>query len=61
MGKYTEAEKLEIQVLGGRKRILGVQHPHTILAVENLAATLKSMGKYKEVVELLIQAHQVKS
>jgi hypothetical protein len=30
LGKYTEAEKLEMQVLDARNRILGVEHPHTI-------------------------------
>ena len=39
LGKYTEAEKLEIQVLDARKRILGVEHPDTMKAMENLAAT----------------------
>ncbi|KIJ93511.1 hypothetical protein K443DRAFT_12820 [Laccaria amethystina LaAM-08-1] len=56
LGKYKEAEKLEIQVLDARRRILGVQHPHTILAMENLAATLRSLRKYKEAEELVIQA-----
>ena len=55
MGKFTESEMLEIQVLNARKRILGVQHPHTILAMENLAATLRSLGKYKEVEKLVVQ------
>jgi hypothetical protein len=39
LGKYTEAEKLQIQVLDARKRILGVEHPDTINAMGNLAAT----------------------
>jgi tetratricopeptide (TPR) repeat protein len=61
LGKYTEAEKLEIQVLDVRNRILGVEHPHTILAMENLAATLRSLGKYKEADKLVIQAQEVNS
>jgi hypothetical protein len=39
LGKYTEAEKLEIQVLDARNRILGVEHPDTINAMANLAIT----------------------
>jgi hypothetical protein len=34
LGKYTEAEKLEIQVLDARNRILGVEHPDTLLPWE---------------------------
>ena len=34
-----EAEKLEIEVLDGRNRILGVEHPDTIRAMANLAST----------------------
>ena len=60
LGKYTEAEKLEIQVLDARRRILGVEHPHTILAMDNLAATLKCLGKYTEAEQLVIQAQEVK-
>jgi hypothetical protein len=29
LGKYTEAEKLQMQVLDARNRILGVEHPDT--------------------------------
>ena len=39
LGKYTEAEKLEIKVLDARNRILGVEHPDTIQAMGNLAGT----------------------
>jgi hypothetical protein len=39
LGKYTEAEKLEMQVLDARNRILGVEHPDTINAMANLAST----------------------
>ena len=39
LGKYTEAEKLEMQVLDARNRILGMEHPDTINAIADLAAT----------------------
>ena len=61
LGKYTESEKLGIQVLDARNKILGVQHPHTIQAMESLAATLRSLRKYKEAEKLVIQAQEVKS
>ena len=55
MGKYTESEKLEMQVLGGWKRNLGVEHPETISAMANLACTYRDMGKYTESEKLDIQ------
>ena len=61
LGKYTESEKLKIQVLDARNRIFGVEHPHTILAMRNLATTLCCLGKYKEAQKLLIQAQELKS
>ena len=56
-----ESEKLEIQVLDARNRILGVQHPQTILAMENLAITLGSLGKCEEAQNLIIQAQELKN
>ena len=55
MGKYPEAEKLEIQVLDVTNRILGVKHPDTIRAMGNLASTYQSLEKYTEAEKLKIQ------
>ena len=55
MGKYSEAEKLEIQVLDGRNRILGVEHPDTIRGMENLASMYQCLGKYTGTEKLEIQ------
>ena len=52
---YTEAEKLDMQVLDARNRILGVEHPDTISAMANLAATYQSLGKYTEADKLQIK------
>ena len=35
LGKYTEAEKLQVQVLDASNRILRVEHPDTISAMKN--------------------------
>ena len=55
LGKYTEAEKLEIKVLDARNRILGVEHPDMLRALGNLAITYKCLGKYREAEKLEIQ------
>jgi hypothetical protein len=36
-GKLKEAEQLEIQVLDMRKKLLGAEHPNTLLSMANLA------------------------
>jgi hypothetical protein len=58
---YTEAEKLEIQVLDARNRILGVEHQDTINAMENLAAIYRCLAKYTEADKLKTQAYELKN
>ena len=55
MGKYTEAEKLDIQVLDARNIILGAEHSDTINAMGNLAKTYQYLGKYTEAEKLDIK------
>jgi tetratricopeptide (TPR) repeat protein len=54
-GYFKEAETLNSKVLDTRNRILGVEHPGTIRAMGNLAATDRSLGKYTEAERLEIQ------
>ena len=54
-GYSSEAEKLKIQVWDARNKLLGEEHPDTILAMGNLAFTYCHLGKYKEAEELEIQ------
>ena len=41
-------ETLSNEVLDTRNRILGVEHPDTVRAVTNLAATYYCLGKHRE-------------
>jgi hypothetical protein len=38
-GKWNEAEQLEVQVLDMRKKLLGAEHPDTLMSMGNLAST----------------------
>ena len=38
-GRWTEAEKLKIQVMETRKTILGPEHPDMLTSMANLALT----------------------
>jgi tetratricopeptide (TPR) repeat protein len=54
-GENNELEKmeqLEREVVGLRSSLLGAQHPETLLAMGNLARTLKSINKYTEASQL---------
>jgi hypothetical protein len=46
LGKYAEAEKLQVQVLDAKNRILGVEHPEMTNAMGHLAATYWNLGKF---------------
>jgi tetratricopeptide (TPR) repeat protein len=47
-GRFKEAECLEAMVLEKWKQVLGADHPDTLQAMENLAATCVQLGRYKE-------------
>lgn len=41
-GRYNEAEKVFLEVVETRKRVLGEKHPDTLSSKTNLTFTLKS-------------------
>ncbi|KAL8634563.1 MAG: hypothetical protein Q9228_007842, partial [Teloschistes exilis] len=47
-GKYDEAERMNRRALDGREKMLGIEHPHTLTSVSNLASVLQDQGKYDE-------------
>ncbi|TFK39135.1 P-loop containing nucleoside triphosphate hydrolase protein [Crucibulum laeve] len=55
LGRYSEAETLEIQVINKRKEVLGTDHPDTLFAMENLVATYWKLSRYSEAEALDIQ------
>jgi hypothetical protein len=52
LGRWKEAEELEVQVMKMRKRVLGEEHPDTLLSIGNLASTYSNQGQWKEAEEL---------
>ena len=54
-GQREKAEKLNVQVLKTRKRVLGQEHPSTLTSMANLAWTLKSQNRRNEAWELLTE------
>ena len=53
--KHADAEKLQIQVLDLRNKLLGQEHPDTISAICNLANTYHCLGNYAKAEKLQIQ------
>jgi hypothetical protein len=38
-GRWKEAERLRVQVMESRKRVLGEEHPDTLTSMANMAST----------------------
>jgi hypothetical protein len=47
-GQYAEAERIQWEVLGARRRLLGEEHPDTLTSAGNLASSLSDQGKHAE-------------
>ena len=47
-GKYADAEAMEREVLGVRKRVLGEEHPDTLTSASILASFLSDQGQLVE-------------
>ena len=58
-GKFNEAEKLEIQVLDMREKLLGKSHPDTLLTMGNLASTYRHQRKLNKAKQLVILVYQI--
>ncbi len=54
-GHWKEAEKLELQEIEIRKKVLGPEHQDTMKCIDGLAATYLDQGRYNEAEELLMQ------
>ena len=46
------AEQLEVQVIDMRKKLLGTEHPHTLISMGNLASTYRNQGRWNEAEQL---------
>lgn len=61
LGRYDEAEPLQVQVLESRKEVFGERHPETISAISNLADGVRHLGLHGDAEALEIQALQLKN
>ena len=54
-GRWTEAEKLQVQVMETTKTVLGPEHPDTLASINNLALTYWNQGRWTEAEKLEVQ------
>jgi tetratricopeptide (TPR) repeat protein len=54
-GRWTEEEKIEIEVLETSRRVLGREHPDTLRSMSNLALTYKNQGRWPEAEKIQIE------
>ena len=60
-GRAKEAEELMLKVLESTTRVLGHEHPDTLSAMSNLAASYGAQGRSKEKEELMVQVVEARS
>src|SRR5207248_6544652 len=56
MGKYAEAQKVELEALEIQRRVLGPEHPDTAASTYNLACIAAHLGHREEALSLLREA-----
>jgi hypothetical protein len=56
-GRWGEAEKLEIIVMETSVRVLGAEHPDTLISMNNLALTWKALGRNEDALDLIASTH----
>jgi Flp pilus assembly protein TadD len=52
--KYEEAESINRHELAICEKVLGIEHPSTLISINNLAVVLNHQGKYEEA-ELMLR------
>jgi tetratricopeptide (TPR) repeat protein len=58
--RWKEAEVLSVQVLAMRQKVLGQEHPDTLLSMGNLASLYQYQGQWKKAEVLGVQALEMK-
>ncbi len=54
-GRYGEAEPLFKRALEAQERLLGREHPNTLLSVNNLAVLYEVQGRHGEAAPLMLR------
>jgi hypothetical protein len=60
-GFWTEAEKLQVQVMETRSRVFGEEHSDTLAIMEDLASTYGRQGRLEEAQNLTVRVMETRS
>ncbi|KAF8538287.1 acyl transferase/acyl hydrolase/lysophospholipase [Trichophaea hybrida] len=60
IGSWKKAEELFVQVMETSSRVLGQEHPDTLISMANLASTYRNQGRWKEAEELEVQVMETR-
>jgi tetratricopeptide (TPR) repeat protein len=52
LGRYRQTAELEELILEKRSRLLGLDHPDTVITMSNLSVSYDCLGRYQEALEL---------
>jgi Tetratricopeptide repeat len=58
--RWTEAERLDVQVIETSKTVLGPEHPFTLNSMANLASTFRNQARWTEAGELNMQVMETR-
>ena len=59
-GNYAEAEPLYMRSLAIIEKVLGSEHPHVVMSLENYAALLRDIGRGDEAETLEARANTIR-
>jgi len=60
-GKFAQAEMLQNKVLEANRRVLGEEHPFTLLSMINVAVLYRDQGEYAKAEQLMVKAVDLQS
>ena len=60
LGRLDEAEKLEVDVMELSKKLLGAEHPDTLISMGNLALTYKGKGRWNVAEKLEVDVMELR-
>jgi hypothetical protein len=55
-GRLKEAEELDVKVMEARRRVLGEEHPDTLMAMANLARTKRALRQNDVAIDMMTQS-----
>jgi tetratricopeptide (TPR) repeat protein len=59
LGLHNKAERLQVQLVETKKKMVGPEHPNTLKSINNLASTYRNQGRWEEAETLEVQVLEI--